>query len=118
VDAVREQNMEQLVSLPAENVVLHDDNGGKAPATQKPIVGRVEVARFILAVTRAQPPGMSVEQIDLNGAPAIVVKAPDYAIAAIMIDTDGERICAIFVVSNPDKLNSLMPLVHAETIAS
>jgi RNA polymerase sigma-70 factor, ECF subfamily len=107
--------MEQLASLLAENVVLHGDGGGKAPATRKLIVVRVEVAHFILA-SRARTV-MSVEEIDLNGAPAIVVKAPDRVIAAIMLDTDGERICAVFGLSNPDKLHSLTPLVST-TIAS
>jgi len=110
VEAVREQNMDKLVSLLADDVVLHGDGGGKALATKKPVIGRIEVARFMLAVTRAQPPETVVEEIDINGAAAIVVKVPGRVTAAIMIDTDGQHIRAIFGVANPDKLTSLARL--------
>jgi RNA polymerase sigma-70 factor (ECF subfamily) len=110
IEAVREQDMDKLVSLFADNVVLHGDGGGKALATKRPVVGSVTVARFILAVTSAQPPGTTIEEAEVNGGPAIVVKVPGRVAAVIMIDTDGERIQSIFGVANPDKLVSFAPL--------
>jgi len=116
IEAVREQDMDKLVSLLADKVVLHGDGGGKALATKRPVVGRVEVARFVLAVTRAQPPGTTFEEADVNGATAIVVKVPGRVAAAIMIDTDGERIQSIFGVANPDKLDSLARLADTADV--
>lgn len=118
IEAVREQDMDKLVSLLADNVVLHGDGGGKALATKRPVVGSMMVARFILAVTSAQPPGTTVEEAEVNGAPAIVVKVPGRVAAVIMIDTDGERIHSVFGVANPDKLISFAPLIGTGASAS
>jgi RNA polymerase sigma-70 factor, ECF subfamily len=87
--------------------VLHGDGGGKALATKKPMVGRAAVAHFVIAVTRTVSPGGTFEEIELNGAPGLLAKRGGRAVAAILIDTDGERIRSIFAIANPDKLNAL-----------
>jgi RNA polymerase sigma-70 factor (ECF subfamily) len=117
LEAIREADMTRLVFLLDDNVVLHTDGGGKAAATKGPVTGAAAVAKFVVAVTRTQPPGTTIEEIDLNGAPALIVKAPEPGrlAAAIMIDTDGERIHAIFGVANPDKLEAIARAVCAPT---
>jgi len=106
-EAARGGDQARLVSLLAADVVLHGDGGGKALATKKPVVGNLAVAKFIIAVTRTVPSGASLDEIDLNGAPGLVVRADGRAVVAILIDTDGERIHSVFAVANPDKLDAL-----------
>ncbi|HZE11855.1 MAG TPA: RNA polymerase sigma factor SigJ [Burkholderiales bacterium] len=106
-EAARGGDQAKLVSLLSADVVLHGDGGGKALAAKKPVLGKVAVAKFIIAVTRAVLPGASLEEIDLNGAPGLVVRAGGRPITAILIDTDGERIHSVFAVANPDKLEAL-----------
>jgi RNA polymerase sigma-70 factor (ECF subfamily) len=106
-EAARGGDQAKLVSLLAADVVLHGDGGGKALATKKPVVGSMAVARFIIAVTRTVPCGASLEEIDLNGAPGLVVRVGGCPVVAILIDTDGERIHSVFAVANPDKLEAL-----------
>ena len=106
-EAARGGDQAKLVSLLSADVVLHGDGGGKALAAKKPVLGNVAVAKFIIAVTRAVLPGASLEEIDLNGAPGLVVRAGGRPITAILIDTDGERIHSVFAVANPDKLEAL-----------
>jgi RNA polymerase sigma-70 factor (ECF subfamily) len=106
-EAARGGDTAKLVSLLDDDAVLHADGGGKALATKRPVVGSIAVARFIIAVTRAQPSGVSVDEIDLNGAPALVLHAGGRATVAILIDTDGERIHSVFAVANPDKLEAI-----------
>jgi RNA polymerase sigma-70 factor (ECF subfamily) len=106
-EAARGGDQAKLVSQLAADVVLHGDGGGKALATKKPVVGSMAVARFIIAVTRTVPAGASLEEIDLNGAPGLVVRAGGCPVVAILIDTDGERIHSVFAVANPDKLEAL-----------
>jgi RNA polymerase sigma-70 factor (ECF subfamily) len=108
--------LERLVSLLDEKAVLRGDGGGKALASKKPVTGNVEVARFLIAVTKAQPSGTRIEEIDLNGAPGFVVKAPEPGrlAAAIMIETDGERIHSIFGVANPDKLAAIAQALRTD----
>lgn len=107
LEAARGQDMDGLLLLLDDNVVLHGDGGGKAFATKRPVVGRLAVARFLIAVIRTLPPQATVAEIELNGAPGLVVKTAGRIAVAIMIDTDGESIRSIFGVSNPDKLEAI-----------
>ncbi|SEE07502.1 RNA polymerase sigma-70 factor, ECF subfamily [Rhizobiales bacterium GAS188] len=109
-DAARGQDLEKLVLLLDDNVVLHGDGGGKAFATKKPVIGSLAVARFVIAVTRTLPLGATVEEIELNGAPGLVVKAGGRPVVVVMIDSDGEHIHSVFAVANPDKLNAIAQL--------
>jgi len=109
-EAARGGDQSRLVSLLTADVVLHGDGGGKAIATKKPVAGSLAVARFIIAVTRTVPDGASLEEIELNGTPGLVVRAEGRPVVAILIDTDGERIHSVFAVANPDKLDSLSVL--------
>jgi len=105
--AARGGDTAKLVALLDDNVVLHGDGGGKALAIKKPVVGRLAVAQFIVAVTRTLPGGVAEEEIELNGAPGLVLTAGGRPVVAILIDTDGERILSVFAVANPDKLDAL-----------
>jgi RNA polymerase sigma-70 factor, ECF subfamily len=116
LEAARGQDMDALVSLLDDNVVLHGDGGGRAPALKKAIVGKMAVARFIIAVTQTLPSGATVEEMELNGAPGLVAKAGGRIVVAIMIDTDGARIHSVFAVSNPDKLDAIAPAAGREAI--
>jgi RNA polymerase sigma-70 factor, ECF subfamily len=106
-EAARGGDKARLVELLAGDVVLHGDGGGKALATKKPVVGSAAVAQFVIAVTRTVPTDVSLDEIDLNGAPGLVLRSGGRAVLAIMIDTDGERIHSVFAVANPEKLEAL-----------
>lgn len=115
-EAARGGDTAGLVALLDENVVLHGDGGGKALALKKPVVGRLAVAQFLIAVTRTLPGDASADVIELNGAPGLVLKAGGRPVVAILVETDGERIYSVYGISNPDKLGGLAaasgPLPH------
>jgi RNA polymerase sigma-70 factor, ECF subfamily len=117
LEAARGQDIERLLLLLDENVVLHGDGGGKAFATKRPVVGGLAVARFLIAVIGTMPPEVTVEEMELNGAPSLVVKAAGRVVVAIMIDTDGERIRSVFGVSNPDKLETIARIAGGGSLA-
>jgi RNA polymerase sigma-70 factor (ECF subfamily) len=106
-EAARSGDTTRLVSILDHDVVFHGDGGGKASATKRPIVGAGVVARFIIAVTRTWPADGSIEEVELNGAPGLVLKTGGRLVVAILIETDGERIHSIFGVSNPGKLAAI-----------
>jgi RNA polymerase sigma-70 factor (ECF subfamily) len=108
-EAARGGDTARLVSLLDDNVVLHTDGGGKAFATRRPVVGAKAVAQFVIAVTRAYAPDLSANEIDLNGAPGLVLTTSGRPAVAILIDTDGKRIHSVFAVANPDKLDAITP---------
>ena len=76
-----------MVALLDENVVLHGDGGGKAFATKRPVVGGRAVAQFVIAVTGTLPPDATVEEIEINGAAALVARVDGRIVVAIAIDT-------------------------------
>jgi RNA polymerase sigma-70 factor (ECF subfamily) len=106
-EAARDGETAELAAILADDVVLHGDGGGKALAIKKPVVGSAVVAQFVVAVARTVPPEATYEEIELNGAPGLLVKSGERARVAILIDTDGERIRSIFAIANPDKLDAL-----------
>jgi len=103
-DAARGGDTAKLASLLAADVVFHGDDGGRGFAPKKPVVGNLAVARFVIAVTRQQPADMSVDEIELNGAPGLVLRVGKRPIVAMMIETDGEHIKSVFAIANPEKL--------------
>ncbi|HLI98495.1 MAG TPA: RNA polymerase sigma factor SigJ [Bradyrhizobium sp.] len=109
LEATRGQHLDRLVSLLDEEVVLHGDHGGKAVTAKKPIKGSAAVAQFVLAATRARPPGTFVIEVDLNGALGLILRgqAAGSIAAAFLFETDGARIRSIYSVANPNKLAAL-----------
>jgi hypothetical protein len=60
------------------------------------------------------PEHAALEEIDLNYAPGLVlVASAGRPVVAIMIETDGDRICAVFAISNPDKLAAISATTRA-----
>ena len=106
-EAARGGDRAKLVSLLAEDVALHGDGGGKVMANKKPVIGREAVAQFVIATTRTVPSGATLDEIELNGAPGLVLRTAGRALLAILIETDGVRIHSVFAVANPDKLDAL-----------
>ena len=108
-EAARSGDTAKLISLLDDNVVFHGDDGGRGFAPHKPVVGRIAVANFIIAVTRRQPTNISVDETELNGAPALVLGVSGRTVVAMLIDTNGEHIHSIFAIANPDKLSAIAP---------
>ncbi len=71
------------------------------------MTGRAAVAQFVVAVTHAPPGDATFQEVELNGAPGLLVKTGDRMAAAILIETNGEQIRSIFAIANPDKLDAL-----------
>jgi RNA polymerase sigma-70 factor (TIGR02957 family) len=114
IAAAREGELEQLEALLAEDVVLHGDGGGKAPAIARPLVGRERVARTLAAWARtaALAGGFEFRPVEVNGQPgALGIDVVEDAILGVLVfDIADGRIQAINSVVNPDKLQHLGPL--------
>jgi RNA polymerase sigma-70 factor, ECF subfamily len=71
------------------------------------VLGSAAVAQFVVAVTRTVPPEATYEEVELNGAPGMLVRSGERTLVAILIDTDGDRIRSVFAIANPDKLDAV-----------
>jgi RNA polymerase sigma-70 factor (ECF subfamily) len=97
-----------LKGLLAADVVVHSDGGGKRPAAGKPVIGVDVVARFFRHWAEVsgfrRPAVLHLGLVD--GLPGYVTREPD-GIQVTAFAVEGDRIAAIYVVRNPDKLERL-----------
>ncbi len=109
-EAVRDGDLDGLVSLLAEDAVATGDGGGKAAARSTPLHGAENVARFLLGLMRlAERRAYVFEFAEVNGQPGALIRQ-DGAVAGVMtIDVVDGRVAAIRSVVNPDKLRHLGP---------
>jgi RNA polymerase sigma-70 factor, ECF subfamily len=106
--AVQQGEMAPLMSMLAENVTLWTDGGGKArTAALRPVHGRDAVARMSLGSRRFWPEGYCAEVAEVNGQPAMVIRAEEQAYAVVTIEVEDEQIQAIHVIVNPEKLERI-----------
>lgn len=99
--------------LPALRAVLHrdavvwTDGGGKARAARNPVAGVDRVSRFLAGIY-GQQCELSVELLELNGAPGAMVRSGTTHHAITFAVANG-RISGLFLVANPDKLPQPAP---------
>src|SRR5215210_3509339 len=107
-DAVREGDLDGLVSLLAEDAVATGDGGGKAAARRTPLHGGEKVARFLLGLMRlAERRAYVFEFAEVNGQPGALIREDGVVAGVMTIDVVDGRVAAIRSVVNPDKLRHL-----------
>jgi RNA polymerase sigma-70 factor (TIGR02957 family) len=108
--AAQEGDVGGLESLLAEDVVLHGDGGGKAPALARPVHGARRVARTFTAWVKASAKlGVTdVRMVEVNGQPGLLVVGADgRPMSCMAFDIAEGRIQTINSIVNPDKLRHL-----------
>ena len=106
--AARDGDLGALEELLAHDVTLH----GGLP---QPVIGRVRVARTLLAALRTATThfgALSVREVSVNGQPGATVLDPsDRLIGVVALDiAEGGQIQTVTSVLSPDKLRHLGPL--------
>ena len=108
VNAVYEGELGGLVQLLADDVVLWADGGGKVRGNlTHALHGRESVARFAIGSTKLIAEPRQIEIVEVNGQPALIIRANDEARIVLFIEMNQDRIFEILVVGNPDKLKML-----------
>jgi RNA polymerase sigma-70 factor (ECF subfamily) len=98
-------DIDGLMSLLAEDVTAWMDGGGKvAVSARQPVQGRDQVARGIIRHLSRVPEGTTVEVIEANGLPALLVRVKGQIASLLTLEVEGEFIRAVRTVLNPDKL--------------
>ena len=111
--AIKQGNMEELVSLLRENVILHADGGGKVVAASKILRGINAVSHFLLeklspAFKEAGSTESEISNIWFNGSPGVVLWVNEKPVTAFNFEIDGNTISKIHALRNPDKLKYFM----------
>ena len=103
---------DELIALFAQDAVMTSDGGGKAVAVHRPLFGAERIAWLWYAVARRRATLRSERRIvRVNGEPAIASFYNGRLHSVATIETDGERILALYSIANPDKLRSFADLV-------
>jgi RNA polymerase sigma-70 factor, ECF subfamily len=103
-------DMDGLMSLLAEDVTVWSDGGGKVSGVaRQPIQGRDRVARAMIGNAAQAPEGTTIEVIETNGLPALLIRVKEQVVGVLTLDVEGDFIRAIRNVVNPDKLKHLHP---------
>lgn len=107
--ASRSGDMQRLRSLLAADVVAYADGGGKAPSSDRPIVGFNDVMDIhaSLAAVFAGEMSRLVRYGFINGLPGFVTVEQGNILQTTALQIEGGRITAIYVTRNPDKLRHL-----------
>ncbi len=105
-------DLEALTQMLANDVRIVTDGGGKVRSALEVIEGADRAARFMVEVTRKRPGAwwrddFTVRFAVINGLPGVVVDAPEGAVQTTAFEIDDDRIRALYVIRNPDKLRHL-----------
>lgn len=105
--ALKQGNMDQILSMLDQDVVLVSDGGGKVRAAVDPIETRDHVATFLLGPVRqsATIHGEAImEMRQINGDYGIVLRSDEGVHTVGLLHVENRLIRNLYFVRNPDKL--------------
>jgi RNA polymerase sigma-70 factor (TIGR02957 family) len=118
-DAAQNGELEALEALLAEDVELHGDGGGVAPAIKRPVFGRARVAQLLgnwwqLTIRAGR---VEVRRAVVNGQPGAQFLDRDGSLLGVLALDIGEgRIQTVRSMVNPEKLRHLGPVGDAKAL--
>jgi RNA polymerase sigma-70 factor (TIGR02957 family) len=107
--AAEQGDLGALEALLAQDVALHGDGGGKAPATARPINGRERVARALSVGMSGLPRlGVRLHVTEVNGQPgAMAFDSQDQLVGVMALSIVEGQVQTIHAIVNPDKLRHI-----------
>jgi RNA polymerase sigma-70 factor, ECF subfamily len=96
-----------LMELFAPDATWTADGGGRVPASMRPVAGNDRIARLVLGLTR-DVTGWTMHVATVNGEPGLHVRVHGQLAGVMSVALDGDRIAAVYVVVNPDKLQQMV----------
>ena len=106
MDAARNNDIEALRNLLAEDAVLITDGGGKRSAALRPMVGRDDILALFKGLrwrkNWLQAP--NVRLVRVNGYLGAILQTDEGPISVAFQPDGGGRLAAIYMVVNPEKL--------------
>jgi len=99
---------DRLKDMLTADVGLWSDGGGKVLAARRPLLGRDEVAKFLIglyrtAFSRIGPSG-SLELTEVNGEPAFLARVGKHLDSVYVVSIEDQLISGLRIIRNPDKL--------------
>jgi RNA polymerase sigma-70 factor, ECF subfamily len=110
--AVGAGDMDGMVAMLAADVTVYGDSGGVPPSWPRPITGRVQVARLLIAIGRQlRDLPVTGRLAEVNGQPGVLFEDDAGRLVAVMsLDIAGGQVRAVRSVISREKLRHLSPL--------
>ncbi len=114
IEAVASGDLSRLTGLLREDAVALTDGGGRKTAALNPLLGADKIARFFIGVAgKAAGREIRIEPAVINGSVGALLYMDGELDHSLSISIDGEKIAAIYLVRNPDKLrHAPLPMAH------
>jgi RNA polymerase sigma-70 factor (TIGR02957 family) len=100
-------DLQSLVDILAPDVVILSDGGGVKKAVPRPVVGAAKVARLLEAGLGRLRELATLEPVQVNGLPALLVRIGDEVDGVMTFRVEGGLITGLFFVRNPEKLSRI-----------
>lgn len=116
-NASRTGDLEALLKLFAEDIEIHSDGGGRVPAAVNVVrYARRAAVLFVGISKRFSYPQLPCPPLHrINGAPGFVTLEAGNIVQTTSFEIRGDKIVAIWIVRNPDKLRHISPSIAAFT---
>jgi RNA polymerase sigma-70 factor, ECF subfamily len=105
--AVEQGDIGALLSTLDANAVAYTDSGGKVRAAINPVRGADRVARFVAGIAAKGGAGVTYEFTEINRQPGMLALRNGEVFSTVTFDIADGRIHAIYITSNPDKLQTV-----------
>ena len=109
LEAARSGDVAALRALLTDDARYVLDSDGRAAAAARNVIeGAERTAQIVIAAARAgTAAGTTLRLALVNGMPGFIAHTPDGSARSAAFEIDGDRIRAIYVVLNPEKLGHL-----------
>ncbi|MER6513880.1 RNA polymerase sigma-70 factor [Nonomuraea sp. NPDC001636] len=102
--AVETGELQSLLDVLAPDVVALSDGGGLRHALPRPVVGIDNVARLLAAGWWKHDADRSVELVQINGGPGLLVRIDGEIDGVVAVRVENGYVTGAYHVRNPDKL--------------
>ena len=103
--AVEARNEKALLALFAPDATWTADGGGRTPAAPRPIVGAERIVKLVLGLQAQFYRNKATLHLALvNGETGLCVRVDGRLTGVLAVESDGDRILAVYAVVNPEKL--------------
>jgi len=107
-------DLQGLLDILAPDVVFLGDGGGVVQAALRPVVGADRVVRLLAVGLDLVGAAVSVEPVQVNGYPALIVRLNGEIDGVLAVRIEGGLVTGLYYVRNPEKLSR----VQRETAVS
>jgi RNA polymerase sigma-70 factor (ECF subfamily) len=116
--AIETGDLQSLVDVLAPDVVMLSDGGGVKQALLQPIKGANRVARLLGRGLPRLAGEVSVEPVQINGGPALMIRIDGEIDSIVAARIDDGLVTGLYIVRNPEKLARVQQETRLTTSSS